>query len=193
MRVAASLAVLAASWNGWASDNGHAGRRHVTACLESPAGSAAEAGTSSVWENARTLATEIFAGIDVKLDWKVDSRSCAAQGGIRILIQNLTPPGRLPGALGYATPSEGHYVVVFYDRVLKSVPPENLQFLLGHVLAHEITHVLEGAIRHSDSGLMKEHWSEADLSRMAWKPLPFAEEDISRIRSALAPHIRTPQ
>jgi hypothetical protein len=53
--------------------------------------------------------------------------------------------------------------------------------LLGHVLAHEITHILQGVARHSAEGVMKAHWTEDDFAEMSFKPLRFTEEDITLI------------
>ena len=88
----------------------------------------------------------------------------------------------MPGVLGYAMPNRRH-IVIFFDRI------ETMQdawTVLGHVMAHEITHVLQGVSRHSDNGLMKPHWSRDDLARMRHKPLPFAQEDLILLYSALA-------
>ena len=58
--------------------------------------------------------------------------------------------------------------------------------VLGHVMVHEITHIIQGVSRHSDTGLMKPHWSSHDLTEMRYKPLPFAQEDLILLYSALA-------
>ena len=57
--------------------------------------------------------------------------------------------------------------------------------LLAHVLAHEITHVLEGIDRHSESGVMRAHWSSDEMWDMASKPLAFTEEDKYLIHRGL--------
>jgi hypothetical protein len=38
--------------------------------------------------------------------------------------------------------------------------------ILGHVLAHEIGHVLLGTTKHSDSGLMKAWWTPDQIGGM---------------------------
>ncbi len=58
--------------------------------------------------------------------------------------------------------------------------------LLAHVMAHEITHILEGVSRHSNSGIMRALWSEDDHKMMKKHPLSFAPEDVELIRSGLA-------
>lgn len=53
-------------------------------------------------------------------------------------------------------------MLFFYDRVLANSRPTGLPFLLGHVLAHEIGHILQGVERHSSAGVMKEKWDYRD-------------------------------
>jgi hypothetical protein len=63
-------------------------------------------------------------------------------------------------------------------------------YLLGHVLVHEITHVLQEVPRHSESGMMKARWEGADFARMRHQTLPFAEEDIRLIHAWSERHNR---
>lgn len=97
-----------------------------------------------------------------------------------------------PGALAYSQPFEGTHIHVFYDRLRQTYcrcPPSAL---LAHVLAHEIGHILEGTNSHSRSGIMKAHWDDNDLSKIARQQLPFAPEGVFlihrglRIRAALS-------
>jgi hypothetical protein len=53
--------------------------------------------------------------------------------------------------------------------------------VLAHVLAHEITHVLQGAARHSESGITKARWTLDDLAEMRVLPLRFTVEDVELI------------
>lgn len=172
------------------SSPGVEGKYRVTACLETLPDLPAGIGTSAAWEAGRALSSEIFTSIGITLDWKVDARDCSARG-IRIMVQGSTPANQFPGALGYATPSEGDYVVVFYDRIQRSVPAEMVALLLAHVVAHEIARVLEGFSRHSEGGLMKERWTAGDFRRMAHAPLRFTREDLALIYASLArPEVR---
>jgi len=92
----------------------------------------------------------------------------------------------MPRALAYALPYEGTHIVIFYDRVQAAVvDPNTVTVLMAHVLAHEITHVLEGVARHSAEGVLKARFIEADYSRMSFKPLKFADEDVARIHQGL--------
>ena len=131
---------------------------------------------------ARNLVSKTFAAIDVKIDWRW--RKCPADA-IRITLQARTPVHQRPDALAYAMPYEGKQIVIFYDRVLEEVDAGRVPALMGHVIAHEIAHVLEGVNRHSATGIMKEHWNADDYLEMAWKPLPLAPEDIILIHRGL--------
>jgi hypothetical protein len=132
---------------------------------------------------AQTVASKIFAEISVKIEWRRQN-SCPAEA-LLISISNSTPADLLPGALAYALPYEGTHIVVFYDRVQKTVEPGAAPYLLGHVLAHEITHILQGVNRHSVSGVMKAHWESDDFLQMKWRPLGFTEEDVTLIHLSL--------
>ena len=61
-----------------------------------------------------------------------------------------------------------------------------LPIVLGHVLVHEITHILQGIQRHSASGVMKAYWDREDCGQMTWKPLRFEPEDVDLIYVGLA-------
>ena len=60
--------------------------------------------------------------------------------------------------------------------------PNLFPMLLAHVLVHEMTHILQGVSRHSETGVMKAHWDESDFGQMRIKALPFTEADIHLIQ-----------
>jgi hypothetical protein len=134
---------------------------------------------------AQEIATKMFADIGVQVEWRADRNSCAANGAIVIRLTEDTPRNYHPGAFAFAQPYEGVHIKVFFDRIRESVKPPTVRCFLAHVLAHEITHILEGINRHSENGVMKAHWSHEDISAMSWKPLSFAEKDVELIRRGL--------
>ena len=103
----------------------------------------------------------MFAAIRVKLEWYGPSVCRAgAIDPVLLVLETGTPNAHFPGALGVALPLEGRHAWVFYDRVLRSSPDENyVAALLAHVMTHEIAHLLQGIIRHSESGILKAHLS----------------------------------
>jgi hypothetical protein len=57
--------------------------------------------------------------------------------------------------------------------------------VLGHVIAHEIGHLLLGPGKHSASGIMESPWSRAVLKRMATSHLSFTSAEVQLIRERL--------
>lgn len=129
---------------------------------------------------ARMLASEMFVRIGVHIDWRTTEQDCLP-GNIQIRLSTATPSSLRPGALAYAYPYESTRILVFYDRVLSMSSWPSTARLLAHVIAHEITHVLQQIDRHSKSGVMKGHWSANEIRSMSRKPLPFAPEDVDLI------------
>jgi hypothetical protein len=151
-----------------------AAERQVTVCMgpmENP-----------VLENrAKVVSSDIFTGIGVKILWHSPGQ-CPAEA-IVITLSNATSARLLPGSLAYAMPFDGTHIVVFYDRVKNR--PGSVSCLLGHVIAHEVAHILQGLVRHSESGIMKAQWTGADYQQMTWEPLQFTDEDVMLIHSGL--------
>jgi hypothetical protein len=148
--------------------------RRVTVCM----GDTPNLGFES---RAKGVASDIFAGMGVKIQWHRLSNCPAAS--IIITFSDVTPESLMPGAMAYALPYEGTHIVVLYDRVKNK--RGQVPCLLGHVMAHEITHVLQGVARHSESGVMKAQWTGMDYKQMTWKPLQFTDEDVQLINRGL--------
>jgi hypothetical protein len=138
-----------------------------------------------ILEPAKAIASKMFASIGVTTRWHGGWHMCPA-GALQVWLDGDTPVKFFPGALAYARPYEGTQIHVFLDRVINEPNSEFRPILLAHVLAHEITHILEGVSSHSDTGLMKAHWGNRDFSEMAWRPLPFAAQDVELIHAGLA-------
>ena len=133
---------------------------------------------------AEAEASGIFESVPVRLTWS-HGRACQQPDAIHIRMKEETPEKLLPGALAYALPYEGVTIELFYDRIQNTVPASVLAHLLAHVLVHEITHILEGSARHSETGVMKAHWTPVDYREMSLHPLPFAAEDTVLIQHSL--------
>jgi hypothetical protein len=128
------------------------------------------------------VATRIFADIGIPLDWRAcEPADESSQTPIVVQLVSGKNEGLMSGVLGYAAPYRRH-IIIFFDRVERM---QDAWTVLGHVMAHEITHVIQGVARHSDTGLMKPRWSSRDLRQMRYKPLPFTREDLMLIYSAL--------
>lgn len=135
---------------------------------------------------AKKVAADILLSAGVDVQWKLGGLPRAATGEtLQIEFLEDAPPRFATNAMAYATPylSTGTCIHVFYRRVEHMRSTQIIPSLLGHVMAHEIAHVLQGIARHSGSGVMKANWDTADYDIMAVRSLPFTAEDIELIRN----------
>jgi hypothetical protein len=144
----------------------------------------------TLWE-AELLASKMFEKAGVSLHWhRGRPKVYGMEQSITVGIDSDTPPTLHPGAFAYAEPyaeqMKGVHIRVFLDRIENGSTSELLPYLLGHVLVHEITHILEGCDHHSEEGVMKKSWTVHDVVQMAYKPLPFDALDVELIRRGLA-------
>jgi hypothetical protein len=174
VKIMALTAIILAAGSLAAGSSGSVSRYRVSVC------SSNEPGAPDI---ARLLTKQIFADIGVKLEW-LYTKKCPA-GALQISLQSGTPSGMWPGALGYAMPCEGTRIVIFLDRVRAQTSGNSAQ-VLAYVMAHEITHILQGFSRHSLAGLMKAHWEHEDFFAMSTASLPFTPEDVELIYQGLA-------
>jgi hypothetical protein len=52
-------------------------------------------------------------------------------------------------------------------------------------MTHEITHVLQGTLHHSLTGVMKENWNREDFKRIEAGKFPFDPRDVELIRQGI--------
>jgi hypothetical protein len=90
-------------------------------------------------------------------------------------------------ALAYALPfGEGVTITVMYGRIREAAQESRReQPILAHVLAHEISHVLQAINRHSETGIMKTRWNQEDYDAMQQKPMEFTSFDVTLIQDGL--------
>ena len=133
---------------------------------------------------AQELAAKMFSNIGISLEWKAwDPAGESSQAPIIIQLVSGTPDKSMSGVLAYALPYEGRHITVFLDRIETMEHPA---IILAHVMVHEITHIVQGVSRHSDTGLMKAHWTTDDIFKMRYRPLPFSREDLDLIYHSLS-------
>jgi hypothetical protein len=141
--------------------------------------------------NAKTLAQQIFKRYGIVLRWKDGRPGPRFDGSIGIELTHNAPSLNLATAhaLAHAKLNEGVSIAVFWDRIRYK---HNATAVLAHVFVHEITHLLQGVPRHSETGIMKGNWNRVDFAAMApaetpgTQPLQFEAEDLELIREGLA-------
>jgi len=140
---------------------------------------------------AEAIASRMFATAGVAIEWRSKGaaacRETAQSDTVSLELVTKTPAANHPGALAYAQPYQGSEIVVMFDRIERSaIRSSQVSNILANVMTHEITHLLQGSARHSETGVMKAHWGQEEFALMTYHPLPFAPEDIELIRLGLA-------
>jgi hypothetical protein len=76
-------------------------------------------------------------------------------------------------------------ISVFYFRVTECAEQFSIQTerLLGHVLAHEVGHMLSAS--HSSKGIMRAEWGRDDLKLIGFSMLEFSPDQAKQMRAAL--------
>jgi len=111
---------------------------------------------------------------------------------LNVLPFSAPQASRLRGdEFGYATEdgAQGFGCVawIFYDPIKSFAVEKELSLtqLLGHVLAHELGHMLLGANSHSGMGLMRAQWSSRELFEANHGGLFFSDSESRRIQKAV--------
>jgi hypothetical protein len=133
-----------------------------------------------VMTRAIKLAKGMFQEIGVQTEWQYQSRRCMTAWEAPILVQVIAevPAARLPDALAVTALGGDRRIEVFYNRITAVTGPLGVAGVMAHVLAHEVTHALEGVPRHSEEGVMKAHGDWRDFKEMSFRTLPFEGTDV---------------
>lgn len=76
---------------------------------------------------------------------------------------------------------------MFYDSI-KKLDEEwhsRVPTLLGHVIAHEIGHLLLGTNAHSRMGIMRSQWHDEEVRSIAMGRLLFASTQVESLKAML--------
>ena len=154
-----------------------------------------------VVEFAEQEASRIFTAAGLQITWvdcaarreSVASANCLASQGpthlnLRILAYGKKMKGDSFGVAFLAADGTGAYIDVFYDAIEKlhhesGTTPGRL---LGHVMAHEIGHLLLGSHAHSNSGIMCPFWSQRELRSLEMGTMWFTRDQARTMKSRLS-------
>ena len=138
---------------------------------------------------AETVASRILVTAGAHLRWTQGQAPHPPSGMIVIRLLDFAPKGYPAAALAQAHPfaADGVRITVFLDRIWAVADRRPLlqARVLGHVLAHEIAHVVRGTNSHSWTGVMKANWDDADYRTMRGRGLTLAADDVAAIRARL--------
>ena len=161
---------------------------------------------------AKTAAASVFRNIEIETVW-VDCKrpgvvgladaACTDNQGPTDLVLRLLPHsmakryGLRPRVLGIALhggKAEFGYVAgIFFDRI-QGLPgwrsADERPVILGHLIAHEIGHLLLGSGKHSRGGLMRPGWDRKQRKQALSGTLRFIPWQAERIRADVRDRMR---
>lgn len=181
------LATLTLSHMGWAAD------RTVTVCL----GPAPQI-EFRLQFLAKDYASRVYQSISVQLRWKYSCTEAEWNAPAAPSSRNLkvigiewereAPPSASRTVYAVARPYQptGTRITLYLDRLAPVLPePKRAAAVLGHVLAHELGHILLAHDGHTETGLMKARWSIDEQRDMVDHPMHFTSSEADTIRQTL--------
>lgn len=111
---------------------------------------------------------------------------------VHIVRRSLNMKDSVLGVSFLSPDGSGCQADVFYEGIERMYRESlvHTTVILGHVMAHEIGHLLLGINSHSSRGIMHAHWGKEDLTRAEACKLLFAESQsrrmAQRLRTAMA-------
>lgn len=119
------------------------------------------------------------------------SRDCIAPSdgahlALRIVARFLNLKSEIYGVAFLGNDGRGTQADVFFGEVANQESiGANVSTMLGHVIAHELGHLLLGSNSHAASGIMRSRWQTAELERMTHGTLFFAPDQVKLMQARL--------
>ena len=141
-------------------------------------------------QRAQDVATRVFHLSGIAVVW-VQGEMCPARClTVRIVTEPVSAKSRDPHMLGVAPSmpeARGINLWIFYHRVRGYSAELGLEtsLLLGHVMAHELGHLLLPYGAHSLAGLMRPAWDRAQVRAATEGLLTFTPDQADLIRTRL--------
>ena len=146
---------------------------------------------SHVLSQAQDEASRIYQGHRIRLVWThPDTERGDYRFTVKILPRALTGKGVDGRAMGVAPgtrETRGTLAYAFYDRIKEVTITigADAGLILGHVMAHEIGHLLLPHNSHAKTGLMRGGWDTQQAMRAATGALTFTPKEAALILERL--------
>jgi hypothetical protein len=140
-----------------------------------------QAGIDNVWVECQSLNPDL--NRKPECEYPAGPRHLA----LRIVPWSSNLRDSVFGAAFLSVEGEGTYSDVFYDAVQKLHQDwhASLAGVLGHVMAHEIGHLLLGTNAHSPTGIMRLGWQGRELRNISMGTFLFTSEQAEAMQDKL--------
>ena len=151
--------------------------------------------------SAEATAARIFRSARLKIHWALctssanftpDTAACEEVAfpshlHVRILSRSRNLTGSTFGLSYLSAAGIGCYADIFFVPIseLHARSGQEVGPILGHVLAHEVAHLLLGTNSHSDAGIMRAQWQRKELLWVDKSELLFTQEQSQVMRRRL--------
>lgn len=139
---------------------------------------------------AKSETTRIYADAGVRLAWSDPSRTLP-----RLTVMIVSNPDAwrervAANTLGAAPGTDeglGRLAYAFYDRIGATAQQYRTDVgkLLGHVMAHELGHILLAGGSHAPTGIMSDRWGQFQMEFVAESFLRFTKVEAESIQKSI--------
>lgn len=142
---------------------------------------------AKVIEGAKATATDIYAAAGVRVTWLPEDQPCGTHITIRIVEAAMKEAGA--GAMGVAPRTDGRrgaLAFVFYRRIEAFAEHHStaVDRMLGHVVAHEIGHLLLAEPPGLSKGIMVARWDGRQVGDLHRGWVRFTRRQAEDLRNA---------
>jgi len=139
-------------------------------------------------ESAKEAAERIYRDAGIAIAWKDhnDPATGTTELFVRIVRRSLNLPGEDFGIAFVGGDGRGVQADIFYSGIEQLSSPTNPAQILGHVMAHELGHLLLGMNTHSRLGIMQAQWTDQQLRQMSKGILKFDKRQSEIISAKLS-------
>lgn len=142
-------------------------------------------------ERAQQVVTRIYSAASTRVAWRPagETEPLPDDGFlISVIIRRQLQEEEVPRLiLGFAPNPRGRVAYVLYDHVAAFAMANHLDLgqTIGHVIAHEVGHLLLPEKAHSRTGLMQENLNFQTLRRAPHGEIPFTPRQAAQIQARL--------
>jgi hypothetical protein len=154
----------------------------------------------STLQRAEEVAGRIYLQAGITIEWQdgtgplssekiADSSEGAGSSvTLRIVSRPRTLSGEDFGIAFVGDDGRPQQADVFFASIehFRETSSASISAILGHVMAHELGHLLLGQKSHSETGIMQARWEGPQLRQLSMGALRFGKHESERIRNRLS-------